>query len=336
MAHELLLPALHHHHGDSRDKVRRLLAHFRALVVQPELDRPADLRQVGLGAHAERVHHRAEAVEHHVGVVRRLLLEGVQDAVDEELLQTRVDVGRALVLHALLDGLHHHAAVRLALVLQILHNAAHDVCHAHLVGDLHCGLHHLAVVAAVERHAAHPERLEERRHHLRAHVLRLHAVRAHALLHHLQNNLLHLLVVGPKLTDQRALHHLACVVGRVHGVHQRDDESDRLEEGGEHLPAVLRDALPQRLEYRVKRLNAVGGRRLRQRRQRQRADGAHLLVLVHEPVLHDLHQGAEVGEHGAAHEDGNLLDNLDARMACLPGLLGLAHSLEERQQGRDA
>mmetsp|Transcript_8558 Transcript_8558/g.17750 ORF Transcript_8558/g.17750 Transcript_8558/m.17750 type:complete len:1008 (+) Transcript_8558:1222-4245(+) len=335
MAHQLLLPALHHHHRHAADEVRRLLPHLRALVVQSELDRSADLREVGLGAAAEGGDDGAEAVEHDVGVVRRLLLEGVEDAVDEQLLQARVDVRRALVLHALLNRLHHHAPVRLPLVLQVLHDARHDVRHPHLVCDLDGGLHHLAVVAAVEGHAAHPERLEEGGHHLRAHVLRLHPVRAHALLDHLEDDLLHLLVVRLELADEAALHHLAGVVAGVHGVHERDDVPDRLEERRQHLPAVLADALPQRLEHRVERFNAVGGRRLGQRRQRQRTNCPHLLVLVDEPVLHDLHEGAEVREHGAAHEDGDLLDDLDARVARLPGLLGLAHRLEEGQQRGD-
>lgn len=53
-------------------------------------------------------------------------------------------------------------------------------------------------------------------------------------------------------------------------------------------------------------------------------------------VLDDVHQGLEVRQHGAAHEDGNLLHNLDARVPRLPALLGLAHRLEEGQQRGDA
>ena len=53
-----------HDDGDARDQVGRLLAHLRALVVQPPEDRAADLRQVGLDALAERVHHGAEAAQH--------------------------------------------------------------------------------------------------------------------------------------------------------------------------------------------------------------------------------------------------------------------------------
>ena len=52
-------------------------------------------------------------------------------------------------------------------------------------------------------------------------------------------------------------------------------------------------------------------------------------------MLNDLHQAAEVGQDGTAHEDGDLLDDLDARVSGLPGLLTLAHGLEEGQQRGD-
>jgi len=64
--------------------------------------------------------------------------------------------------------------------------------------------------------------------------------------------------------------------------------------------------------------------------------GAHLLVVVPEPVLNDLHERPQVGQHGAAHEDGHLLHDLDARVARLPRLLALAHRLEEGEQRGDA
>lgn len=53
-------------------------------------------------------------------------------------------------------------------------------------------------------------------------------------------------------------------------------------------------------------------------------------------VLDNLHQAAEVGQNGAAHEDGDLLHNLDASVAGLPGLLAFAHGFEEGQQRGDA
>jgi hypothetical protein len=69
VAHERLLVARLHHDGDARDQVGRLLPDLGELVVQPPLDRAADLREVQLDAHAERVDDRAEAVEHDGRVV---------------------------------------------------------------------------------------------------------------------------------------------------------------------------------------------------------------------------------------------------------------------------
>ena len=57
---------------------------------------------------------------------------------------------------------------------------------ARLLREGHGGLDQLAVVAAVERHAAHPESAEELRQDLHAHIRGLHALRVHALLHHLR------------------------------------------------------------------------------------------------------------------------------------------------------
>lgn len=53
-------------------------------------------------------------------------------------------------------------------------------------------------------------------------------------------------------------------------------------------------------------------------------------------MFDDLHQAAEVGQDGAAHEDGDLLHDLDAGVAGLPRLLAFAHGLEEGQQRGDA
>ena len=67
-----------------------------------------------------------------------LLLEGVQDAVDELLLEPRVDVCGPEVAHDLLYRLHHHLPVLFRLILQVVHNAAHNLRSAHLVRNLHC------------------------------------------------------------------------------------------------------------------------------------------------------------------------------------------------------
>ena len=68
-----------------------------------------------------------------------------------------VDVGGGEVGDHLLDRLHHHLAVRLRLVLEVLDDARDDLRGAHLVGELLGRLDELLVVAPVERHPAHPE-----------------------------------------------------------------------------------------------------------------------------------------------------------------------------------
>lgn len=81
----------------------------------------------------------------------RLLLEGVEDPVDQLLLQLVVDVGGAQVAHDLLDGLHHHLAVLLRLVLQVVHDAGDDLRRAHLVGQLHRGVHQLEEESGISK-----------------------------------------------------------------------------------------------------------------------------------------------------------------------------------------
>lgn len=53
-------------------------------------------------------------------------------------------------------------------------------------------------------------------------------------------------------------------------------------------------------------------------------------------MFDDLYQAAKMGQNGAAHEDGDLLHDLDARVPGLPGLLALTHSFEKRQEGGNA
>mmetsp|Transcript_9557 Transcript_9557/g.28759 ORF Transcript_9557/g.28759 Transcript_9557/m.28759 type:complete len:603 (-) Transcript_9557:2583-4391(-) len=182
---QLLLVARLHHHRDARDQVRRLLPNFGRLVIEAPLDGPADLRQIGLGAPLKAVHNGAEPVQHHVGVVGHLLLEGVQDAIDQQLLQPCVDVGGAQLLHYLVDSLHDHTAVGFRLVLEVLHDAAHDLGAPRLLRHRHRGLHQLPVVAPVQRHAPHPEVPEELRQDLIANVVRRHALCTDALGHDL-------------------------------------------------------------------------------------------------------------------------------------------------------
>mmetsp|Transcript_35590 Transcript_35590/g.84480 ORF Transcript_35590/g.84480 Transcript_35590/m.84480 type:complete len:456 (-) Transcript_35590:1465-2832(-) len=335
MVQELLLSAPLHDGGDAADEVCSLLAHLGALVVQPPLQRPADLGQVGFDALAEGVDDRRYAVQHDLGVLALLLLEGVQDAVDHLLLEARVDVRGAQVRDHLLNRLHHHLAVRLRLIFQPVHQTRDDFSAAHLVGEFDGSVDELAVVAPVERHTPDPQVLEELREDLRTDIGGVDTLGTHALLHHLHDNLLHLLVGGLELADEDG-HDLFGVEAAVLRLHERDDEPHRLEEGGEDFAVVRAGTDPQRLQHGVEGLDAVGGSGLRERRQRQRRDRPHLLLLVSEAVLHDLHHVFEVREDGAAHEDGDLLDDLDACVARLPALLGLTHRLEEGKQGRNS
>ena len=53
-------------------------------------------------------------------------------------------------------------------------------------------------------------------------------------------------------------------------------------------------------------------------------------------MFNDLHQVLEMGQNSTAHEDGDLLDDLDTGMPGLPGLLAATHGLQEGQQRGDA
>ena len=178
--------------------------------------------------------------------------------------------------------------------LQVINKPVDDLTGPDPVGDLHCGVDELPVVAPVQGHAVVPEVLEEVGEDLLLDVLRLHAVGGAALLDHLQHDLLHLLVRRLELSDEDE-HHLPGVVVGVLSVHEGDEVADGLEEGGQALAAVGTDALPQGLEHGVEGLDAVRGGGLGQGGQGQGRDGAHLLLLVHQAVLDDLHQRTQVG-----------------------------------------
>ena len=80
-------------------------------------------------------------------VTAHLLLEGEQDPVDEQLLEPCIDVARPERGNHLVDGLHDHAAVWLALILEVLHDTADDLGAAHLVRQLDRRLNQRLVVA---------------------------------------------------------------------------------------------------------------------------------------------------------------------------------------------
>ena len=80
------------------------------------------------------------------------------------------------------------------------------------------------------------------------------------------------------------------------------------------LAAVLANALPERHEHRIEAFDAVGGSSFGERGDAESADGAHLLLLVLEPVPDDLHQLLQVRQHRAAEQNRDLLHDLDACM----------------------
>ena len=386
----------HHRRRDGRDEVGRLRPDFRLPVVQPPLDRPADLGQVGLGPATQARHDGAEAVEDdpargrggRLGVVRpcsssvvvALLLVGVERAVDEELLEPRVDVGGPLLPQDAPHGVHHQPAVGLGLVLQVLDDAGEHAGPADLARDLDGRLQNCLVRAAVERHTPDPKVLEEAGQHLVADVGGRDAVGADALGDDFEDDALHLVVRGGELAEEDdhdllffcsefffrvffgkkvsfsfsffslislppsliSLHlsfslYLASVVVGVGRVHQRDDVSDRLEVRRQGFTAQQPHSLPQRLQDVVERVDAVGGCRLRQGRQREPGHRPDLGgSRVRQPAGHHGHERAQVGQHAAAQQDRRLLHDLDPGVPRLPRLFRAAHRLEEGEQGRDA
>ena len=104
----------------------------------------------------------------------------------------------------------------------------------HLVCQFHSGLNQLSVIPAVQSHSAHPEVPEKLWQDFVADVVRLNAISAHTLLHHLQDNLLHLLIWRLEFTHQDD-HDLSGVVVGVHGVHEGNNEANGLQEGSQHL-----------------------------------------------------------------------------------------------------
>ena len=47
------------------------------------------------------------------------------------------------------------------------------------------------------------------------------------------------------------------------------------------------------------------------------------MLLVNQPMFNDLNKGSQMGEDGAAHKDGDLLDNLDSSMPGLENIFGI-------------
>mmetsp|Transcript_11367 Transcript_11367/g.19015 ORF Transcript_11367/g.19015 Transcript_11367/m.19015 type:complete len:244 (-) Transcript_11367:1926-2657(-) len=243
MTHQLLFVTQRHHHGNARDEVGRLLSHLGRAIVEAPLDRTADLRQERLGALTERIHHRAKTRQHHFGIIRHLFLKSVENAIDKLLFQRAVNVGGTELCHNLIDRLHHHFAVRFALVFQVGCEAREDVARTDFARQTDGGFHELFVVATIERHAPHPKVFEEFWHDFITHILRFHTIRRDTLFHDFQNNFFHFFVRRSKFTYQND-HHFFCVITGVLGVHQRNDVANRFEKRGQTFATMLTNAIP--------------------------------------------------------------------------------------------
>ena len=201
----------YHRRCDGGDEVCRLRTDPRRAVVEPPLDRAADLGQVRLGPAAKARHDRAEPVENDFGgggvalliaVVVALLLVRIESPVDQQLLEPGVDVGGALLPEDPPDRVHDQPAVGLGLVFEVLHDATQHTGPSDFPSDLYRGFQDTLVGTAVERHAADPEVLEESGQHLVADVRGRDAVGADALGDDLQDDTLHLIVGGRELAEE--------------------------------------------------------------------------------------------------------------------------------------
>ena len=95
-------------------------------------------------------------------------------------------------------------------------------------------------------------------------------------------------------------------------------------------------SLPESDEDRVESLDTIGSGSFSQRCQSKGSDRSNLLLLIDQSILNDLHQALQVRQNSTAHQDGYLLDDLDARVTSLPGLLGTTDSLQEGKERGDA
>mmetsp|Transcript_26965 Transcript_26965/g.39915 ORF Transcript_26965/g.39915 Transcript_26965/m.39915 type:complete len:214 (-) Transcript_26965:452-1093(-) len=120
---------------------------------------------------------------------------------------------------------------------------------------------------------------------------------------------------------------------RIILLHERNNKANRLQKRRQALPGMLQRSLPQGANDRIKTLNPIGVRRLRQRRQGQSGDGTNFTMLLGQTMTHDLDQFTQVRQHGASHQHGDLLHDFDPGMPCLPAFTGLTHRLQKGEEG---
>ena len=93
-----------------------------------------------------------------------------------------------------------------------------------------------------------------------------------------------------------------------------------LREGGQgtYFSTMVTNTLPEGLEDGIEGFNTVGSGGFGESGQRQSGDGADLLLLINQTVFNDFDKGAQMRQDGTTHENGNLLNDLDAGVASLP------------------
>ena len=121
--------------------------------------------------------------------------------------------------------------------LQTIDNAADDLRHTSLLGELNGGFDDLTVITAVKRHTPDPKRLEEVGQDIVLDVLWRDTLGRSALLDDLEHNLLHFLIRRLEFADKDDCYFLS-IVRSVLGVHKRDDETNSLQESCQTLATM--------------------------------------------------------------------------------------------------
>ncbi len=102
------------------------------------------------------------------------------------------------------------------------------------------------------------------------------------------------------------------------GLHERDEEADSLKVGGQGLAALLPGPKPDLSQDVVEGFDTVWRRGLCQRSESNCSDHFDFLLVVLEASFDDIDHLTQMRQHGAAHENGSLLDDFDASVTSLP------------------
>mmetsp|Transcript_31545 Transcript_31545/g.66359 ORF Transcript_31545/g.66359 Transcript_31545/m.66359 type:complete len:332 (-) Transcript_31545:2227-3222(-) len=274
VTHELLLPTCLHNHRNPPNEIGSLHTHTRRLVVKTPFDCACNLLQVGFTAFPQSVDDGSKAIEHDLPLlaectgcscIHRLLLEGIENTINETFLQPVVNIAAAQIFQHFLSRFHDHASVRFRIILEIINDTGQNVRTPHLVRKLFGGLDHLLVIPPIQCHPPNPKIAKELWQYLLPNVFRLDARRSNALFYHLEDNALHFLIGTVKFPRQYG-HDKSGIMTGIILLHEGNHKSNSLEERRKSLPMMLHRSLPQSTNYRIKALNPIRMRRLRQRR----------------------------------------------------------------------